>query len=272
MGYLTLAEAEKKFHIFEKWPCCIITGEPITHEQAMQIIWRTDRMMDAWCMNWNGNDKDWAEWFCKIMKAPKKPNYNGLKGDALGKAINKDGELCKHFNSLLGHIDLKYLYNDQINSNYICGPHGWCHPDGYIGYSDNIGKWPSVEEIHQELHTIAKAFPFLTMSVTIMDGEDGYYEDSVISYEVSNGEVKILDTPIPASDLNPNAGQNPNKPFVDKDSEDYLLYRLMDNNSEHDTFTKAEIASWQIPTYDVNGNLIPDKFYPKDYPGFRGEE
>ena len=39
-----------------------------------------------------------------------------------------------------------------------------------------------------------------------------------------------------------------------------------------DTITKEEIASWQIPTYEVNGNLIPNKFYPKDYPGFRGEE
>lgn len=272
MGYLTLAEAEKKFYISEKWPCCIITGEPITHEQAMQIIWRTDSTMDAWSMNWKGNDQDWSNWFCNIMKAPKRPNYNGLEGDAFREAINKHGELCDQFNSLLGHIDLEYLSNDQINSCYIGGPHGWCHPDGYIGYSDNIGKWPSVEEIYQELQAIAEAFPFLTMSVTIMDGEDGYYEDSVISYEVSNGEVKILDTPIPASDLNPNAGQNPNKPFVDKDSEGYILYRLLNNNSEHDTFTKAEIASWQIPTYDVNGNLIPNKFYPKDYPGFRGEE
>ena len=272
MGYLTLAEAEKKFCISEKWPCCIITGEPITHEQAMQIIWRTDSTMDAWSMNWKGNDQDWSEWFCKIMKAPKRSNYKGLEGDAFREAINKQGELCEHFNSLLGHIDLEYLCNDQINSSYIYGPNGWCHPDGYIGYSDNIGKWPSIEEVYQELQTIVKAFPFLIMSVTIMDGENGYYEDSVISYEVSNGEVKILDTPIPASDLNPNAGQNPNKPFVDKDSKDYILYRLMNNDSEHNTFTKAEIASWQIPTYDVNGNLIPDKFYPKDYPGFRGEE
>lgn len=102
--------------------------------------------------------------------------------------------VLEDFRNRWGYIQLNYLYNDYICSSFVQGVNGWCHPDGTIEYHYNIGKWPTVEEILEDLHKLIDAFPFLELEVTVFDDE--YCEESIVplvSFLVRGGEVELID-------------------------------------------------------------------------------
>ena len=263
--------ASEKFHISDKWPCCIVTGREVSDSQAMEMIWRLDNSMNSSYMEYMGNDTDFRNWFKKIMNAPTdKVDYGNTQGEDLRNAINTHYENCRKMNQILGLIETNYFNTSWICSSYIYGPHGWIHPNGYIGFSDNIGKWPTVEEVWDDWEIIAKAFPFLNVDVTIMDGEDGYYHNSVFSLHIEQGKISAYDKPIPVEDLKLHAGDNPYTRRKAK-NENHLTNILISCRGER-FFNESEIVSWKIPTYDENGNKIPDKYWPMDHQDFWDKE
>lgn len=158
-----------------KWPQMIVTGKTISETDALEIIRRTDIFIAD--PKYNGHDKEFSSRAIRILKYP-----------------DYDYGMTKVWLKDWGFISLEYIYNDWINSSYAGGAHGWCHPDGTIGYAENIGKWPEIQEVFSEWKIIAEAFPFLELEVTLMNGE--YCDQNikpVVSFLIRNGSVEIVD-------------------------------------------------------------------------------
>lgn len=174
-----------------KWPQMIVTGKPVTVENAKDIIFRTDSFLTSSDEFSGGNNKEFNEWYREVsglnlLTVEKK--YPDSSRTYRIRDWEKIQQLRDHF----GFIDTEYVHNSWGSCAFVFGAHGWCHPDGTIAYVDNVGKWPSIESLYSDWAKIAKEFPYLDLHVTFMSGES--CEDDAtpfINFEVKNGEVKI---------------------------------------------------------------------------------
>jgi hypothetical protein len=143
-----------------KWPQMRVIGKPIDPEYAWKIIRRTDTFFTSYA---GGNNRHWNEWVKNTVGYPKDPKNTDDHREfwTLLDAWSKDWD-CVH---------TEYVHNTWISSSYVYGPYGWCHPDGTIYFEDNVGKWPSSEELIAEWTRIARAFPGLHLDAVFMDGE-----------------------------------------------------------------------------------------------------
>lgn len=158
-----------------KWPALLVMGRRVTHEQAIEINFRTS---SAW---WSTNDREFLEFVA----------------DTIGTTVGEYGfmDFGKDIREKWGFLDLSYLENSNIMSSYIGGPHGWCSWDGVIfANSYNIGKWPSVEEVEQDWKAIAEAFPFLSLRCQLLDGEnvEEGERQALVEFRVNAGEVEVF--------------------------------------------------------------------------------
>jgi len=167
-----------------KWPQMIVTGDSVSEEQALEIIRRTDTFF---AYGWGGNDHQYSAWVKEVLGYP----------DVDGAPIDHFAETCRARENWLakwGFIQTEYVCNEWIATCYAGGPHGWMHPDGSVGYAENIGKWPEVEEVYEDWTKIAEAFPFLNLEVTLMSGEQTeYHSRPVVSFLIRNGAVELVD-------------------------------------------------------------------------------
>lgn len=147
--------------ILPKWPALVVTGKPVTEDQAIEIIFRTHSSY--------------------LANASNDVNFNNYISTFLS-GQNKWKQIP----------ELYYMCNHQISTAWIGGPHGWINWEGQIFTNNyNIGKWPSVEEVQLELSSIAKAFPFLDMKVQLMSGETCEKDNKpLVQFNVKNGKVK----------------------------------------------------------------------------------
>lgn len=141
-----------------KWPRLLVVGDPVTPQQANEILIRTDL--------WTGFGYD--------------PHFEDAVYAMIGLDLDPysetDWNRLDKFRDSINAIPLSYLYNDRIASSWVGGPFGWCNWDGTIGCSTfNIGKWPSVEGVLQEWQDIAAAFPYLNLTAQLVpdEGEAG---------------------------------------------------------------------------------------------------
>lgn len=160
-----------------KWPGFLVTGKPVTPNQAAEIIIRTSDLY------FGGNDDSFRKqlWDAAGVKTEQSDgNYLRCDWRSVDKA--KARFQC---------LDLAQLTNHQVISSWVGGPHGWCHWDGTIGCdSYNIGKHPYYQEVLEDWQTIAKAFPFLSLRSQLLDGEIS--EDAsqpVAEFVIERGEV-----------------------------------------------------------------------------------
>jgi hypothetical protein len=171
---------EQFFNIsLPKWPQMLVRGKAVTIEQAKEIILCTDSDLTS-VYNWSYNS---SVFFTR---------YRSLAGT--------DTELpyeCEEYiRERLGCVETAYVESNFANSSFIYGAHGWCHPNGSIKYTDNVGKWPSVAEIYHDWVAIAKRFPFLHLDATLYSGES--CEDDkhpIVTISVRN-EVVTVGKPI----------------------------------------------------------------------------
>lgn len=166
-----------------KWPQMIVTGTDVAKEQALEIIRRTDSFF-AWQ---SGNNRGFIDEAIRILKMPV------LETGQTPKEFQEYWKKQDAWKNKWGLIETEYVTNSWISCSFIGGPHGWCHPDGSIGYADNVGKWPSIEEIYDEWVRITAAFPFLELEVTLMDGEECEdFTEPVVSMLIRNGVVELV--------------------------------------------------------------------------------
>ena len=167
-----------------KWPQMIVTGEAVTVEQALEIIRRTDSFFGH---GWGGNDQKYSKWVKEVVHYPDLETYPIER-------FSECFEEISEWKANWGYIETEYVRNSWIASSYIGGPCGWMHPDGNIGFAENVGKWPDISEVYGDWASIAVAFPFLSLEVTLMNGEHGEFNTKpVVSFLIRNGEVKLID-------------------------------------------------------------------------------
>lgn len=149
--------------ISTKWPLMAVVGEPVTEEQADDILIRTA----DWWMPF-ANDKEYLHQVQAVAAEFGYPPDVPHGEDRLPTFMDrlKWGETV----GMLSNIE--YLRTHRIfNSN------GWCDWDGTIGCKYGIGKWPSTGELTEQWTVIAEAFPFLTLTAQVFDEPRNGLED-----------------------------------------------------------------------------------------------
>jgi len=164
-----------------KWPQMLVTGVPVTVEQAKEVIRRTDTFF---CGGYGGNDEDYDQ---RVRLLVGYPTYDQFPTPA--ETFSARDSWMSRWRA----IETSYVNNSWISSCFVGGPHGWCHPDGRIGFVDNIGKWPGVEAVENDWGTLARAFPFLDIGVTLMDGESCAPNAPIVSMRIYRGAVVLHD-------------------------------------------------------------------------------
>jgi hypothetical protein len=189
-----------------KWPQMYVNGTPVSVEQAKDIIRRTDTFFTD---GYGGNNREYDRWVRQTVgMAPsysdrpfeKYPDDSAPQAEkdaffAKRKAeADADRVIYEAFQRRWRPLRTSYVHNSWVSCSFIGGPHGWCHPDGEIGFVDNIGKWPSVSEVLKDWQVLAEAFPFLSIGVTLYDGESS--EDGtrpLVSLKVLEGKATLVD-------------------------------------------------------------------------------
>lgn len=169
-----------------KWPQMLVTGVPVTKKQALEIIRRTDTFFTC---GYDGNNNDWNK-TVRVMVGLPKEEWWRVKNEDAAKFDKKRRDWKKKW----GCVYTDYVHNSWVSCAFIFGAHGWCHPDGTIGFVDNVGKWPTVEEVYNDWCLLARTFKFLKVAVTLMDGEQGEDEKKpVVSMVIEKGKVRLVD-------------------------------------------------------------------------------
>ncbi len=168
-----------------KWPQMYTTGKPVSEDQAIEIIRRTDYFFRSM----GGNDEEFTN---KIRTSVGMPILDYRAGHE--KAFHEACKTQDAWRQKWECLWTSYVDNDWITCSYIYGPHGWMHPDGSVGFEDNVGKWPEAEEVLTDWKKIAKIWDFLDVGVTLMSGE--HCEDGtrpVVSICVKDGGACLVD-------------------------------------------------------------------------------
>lgn len=214
----------------DKWPQMKVTGDPVSKELAEEIILRTDDFFGPYS---GGNNHDFDRKAAKLFGKPNKEELDefidhsfdiykqsrdfvqkyGRPGDEnfpadkqseyddilkqcqdAKAAEDKWYESEEDFKKNLKYIHTEYVHNSWFSSPWIGGPHGWMHPDGTIGFIDNVGKWPSVEDIYNDWMKITEAWPQLNLKVTLMSDEEGSeYNSPVVTMIIHNGTIEFTE-------------------------------------------------------------------------------
>jgi hypothetical protein len=185
-----------------KWPQLKLSGQSVTVEQAKDIISRTDTFITSMSEYAGGNNHTWNKWALDTMGispilALSKHMFSNDKIDPNPYVPGFGSfyyEVLDEIREQLGFIQTGYVHNTWMSSAFIFGPHGWCAPSGVLSFTDNVGKWPSVSEVYNDFVTLAKAFPFLNMTATLMSGEECEdFVTPVVTFIIKDGEVNLTD-------------------------------------------------------------------------------
>ena len=170
-----------------KWPRLLVVGEPVTEQQANDILVRTFDW--SW---FHTNDRIWKAFIerlaADILGRPIEPPAGEQSSES--RSTYWDG--VRAWQERMGILDLHYLGNDMIASSWLGGPQGWCDWDGTIGCANyNIGKWPSTDAVTEDLTSIATAWPFLTMRVQLLSDEGT--GQLLNTWTVSDGHAELVE-------------------------------------------------------------------------------
>lgn len=217
--------------ITTKWPAMLITGEKVTEEQAIDIIIRTDEAVVTPNTYTFGNNQDFGKQWAKSINV----------------CYDYDESVYPRL-ECINFVSLEHLYNNLLGPYWAGGSNSWIWEDGSIFRFSNIGKWPSTEEVFDELKRIAQAFPYLKLKATLFDEEvmpafyingqkivDAEYEDvldkALCSFTVENGKVTYHNEPFKdhfSCDLIPESFNKKN-PFI---SECYVSNEFLEKLRE----------------------------------------
>lgn len=173
-----------------KWTQCVINGERITEAQALEIIRRTD----GFFFGYDGNNHEFNKKAKEICRRPDLDDFENPNTGDFSSDYKKYREEKENFEKKWGLISTNYISNDWISCCWVGGYHGWCHPDGTIGFCNNIGKYPDVKDVYEDLCILGKEFPFLNLTCTLTNGEEDFCDTSLVTMKLENGEVEFVDT------------------------------------------------------------------------------
>lgn len=192
-----------------KWPQMLTNGEQVTEDQAFEIIRRTDTFITDPDGGFGNNEQLVA----KMRKLLGLQSYIDLEAEWQRRNLHKNlqGNGSSYWSSgwnlrdviagSLGHIPTSYIHNTWASSSYIGGPYGWCHPDGVINFTANIGKWPTLDEVVTDWVRMLEAFPFIKVHVSLYNYGEGDDPHSAMgvpkatsNFIIGDGTIKFVDS------------------------------------------------------------------------------
>lgn len=188
-----------------RWAQLRMTGPNIGVALAKEVIFATDVFLTSFAAS-GGNNRDWEEAVRTRMGVSTKsmnesPPYGTPEAASLHREMEISFELQSMWREAGKSVSTQYVKNDWASCCFIGGPHGWCSPAGEIYFSDNVGKYPSVQDIYEDLEAIAKRWPTLVFTATLMDGESGSDDTlPVVTMKGEGGVITFLDYEV--GDLN----------------------------------------------------------------------
>ena len=147
--------------ISTKWAGCLMTGRQLTKEQTFDIISKCDPMLQANISNLgHGNN------YAFIQNARDFTLLNQLSDDLVH-------DYNQHHLVKLGLQNIAYapFRINLLSSSWIGGADSWLLKDGTIFYHANISSWSSTNDVVEYWTTMATAFPFLDLNMTIFNSE-----------------------------------------------------------------------------------------------------
>lgn len=165
-----------------KWPQMLVTGKPVPVSVAKEIIRRTDTFFT---LGYGGNDHGFVSEWQKRLGLPRSED---VRGDWASFSLKEEA-----FQKRWQSVCTEYVFNSWVSCAWVGGAHGWCHPDGTIGFTNNVGKWPSIEAVLRDWEVLAEAFPMLELGVTLMDNEESCGGSPVVSILVNAGKAELVD-------------------------------------------------------------------------------
>ena len=175
-------------NITNKWPHVVLKGEELySASQVKDFILRTDPyFVNSGCF-YSGNNDELRKFVDGITKIPDISYYGNT---TTFEQRQKHYESMENLKERIGFVELDYFKSDMADSCYIGGANGILNIKGMVDFNKNIGKYPSNEEVAEELEKIAKAFPWLSFKGSIFDGEScEEVSPFLFSFEVKNGKV-----------------------------------------------------------------------------------
>ena len=162
-----------------KWPQLMIVGDDVTVDQAKDIIFRTDDFLTDGSCYAGGNEREFNKNYRQDCGFPDDKDFEAMK-------------LSFRVREKIGFVNLNFVVSQWASTCFVGGPHGFCSPKGKIFFQDNVGKYPSVEEVYEDFVKIAEAWPFLNFKASLYSGES-CESDAVclVSFVVSNGKVEV---------------------------------------------------------------------------------
>jgi hypothetical protein len=165
-----------------KWPRLLALGKILSIEQTYEVIVKTTNLWNI-CTN----------------------SYSLLSTNRLLKLMSSDNFTItseKLYSSNIPEEDwifnkeLDYLHNSQFYSSWIGGRHGWLNWNGTIRTSNyNIGKWPSVNDVLNDVITLKTQFPFLDVTFQLVDiteeDKDVEIHTPLVEYTISPDSTDI---------------------------------------------------------------------------------
>ncbi|HSX23274.1 MAG TPA: hypothetical protein VLE97_10925 [Gaiellaceae bacterium] len=224
-----------------KWPQMVVTGQRLREDLALEVIRRTD----TWFISGHGcNDRDGDRRFAERFRMPHFHDYAERHPEGYDWRAHWDR--CERWKKAWGAIETEYVRNSWFACSFIHGPHGWCHPDGEISYIDNVGKWPSVEEIFTDWQTLATAFPFLTLTATLMSGESCESDThAVVAIAVAEGQARLVEPRV--------GGRPPQREFGSGEAAALFLFHPA--HRERYPFREEVLRAWETKALEVDAEI-----------------
>lgn len=173
-----------------KWPGCVIKGDTVTIPQAENIILRTDGFLTSNDDYAGGNNHKWNTSSLRVLGGLPLPDEIGENYVAMCRA----SQLVREE---IGFVSTEFVHNTWASSCYIGGPYGWCSPMGHIDFCANLGKYPSLDDVYNDLSAIAQAFPYVKMVVSLYAKETCEEDNSVlVTLVVRGGDVAVAEESI----------------------------------------------------------------------------
>ena len=243
-----------------KWPQMRVMGDLVTLKQASEIIRRTDSFF---ALDYDGNARDFNKKARQIVKKPtlwwdlpqEFRDNRGQSDHSMTDYMHEEQRWHEWWDS----IQTEYVHNGWVSNAFIFGPSGWCHPDGKIRFSHNVGKWPESQEILADWTKLAEAFPFVNLHALLMSGEsceEGEVIQPVVGFIVKDGHVEAEPADYPW--FEPWGGWNGNP--AEHDIEMFVQSMRYEPRYRECWYDLDQLQEWHDQVASEKGPFVPRVF------------
>ena len=197
----------------------VLSNQKIEESQAAEIIRRTDQV---YCKLYTGNNHEFNRELYRISGIPAdfetiKKNHSCCDMDIrwmAGSDWFEQYQTWEKWKKSWGCLNLHHLCNDWISSCHLEGPSGWMSPNGEVGGYFSTGRYPSIEEVEEDLNEIAREFPFLEFTAYMVDEVHKNKIDVDAEWKVEKGKVTLVREDYSVDDIMFSGIQSNTKEFI----------------------------------------------------------